>query len=1037
MIPPLRQRFGTLLFALFSLTGQAQSIGPIRFDKLPQDYQLFPRNAQNEGQISVAGRTGEPGWTYLAVQLLRNQQPYSYQRTPLTYTDGVARFAPAPLPIRAEKALYELRVFLANRTDSIQVVTRTNLVAGDVYALTGQSNASAFFREKRTNPYCRTVGKITGTFNNDAYNPADTLWTLSNLTGFDTNVGPMGFAFQQYILDTYGIPTCLVNGAFNWSSMQRHATRTATNPADLSTGYGRMLYRLQKAGVASHVKGFIYRQGETEAYGEGTDWPGYFEQFYKNLKTDLPGLKQLYVFQIDIIDPAVAEAPQVREAQRTLIYKYADVQTVASVGTAGYDGLHYTDEGYEQNGREVARLAGRDFYSSNVPGIDAPNLQQAYFSTPARDEITLVFDAGQRMRWNEQQGRLLLKNFLYLDGQAGAVRTGEALSNTVVLKLNGASQATRLSYLPAMYGPNLPDYPYRGPYLTNANGLRALTIHDVPIAPSRPAETPTLPTPALSATATSATGLRLTWTPVPGAIGYVLEQFTTTAISGTATTIPPNSFYQIGTFGGQTQTEVTGLESGTSYTFRLKAYSRTGESVYATTSVQLPKAPDRPTLQAEATYLNAVRLTWQPVPEATTYTLERRLASETNFLSLTVIVAAAAPAGLLAVSDTLLLPNSRYVYRLRATNAFGDSPVAEADVQTPAALPAPTVVAEATYNDAVRVRWQAVAGATSYRLSRRQGSGLFEPVGTFGSGVTSYSAVGLPPGTLYAFQIQAFGQKTESPISAVAEVQTPARLAAPVLSVSVVYNNALTVQWANVPGATSYRLERKTATEADFQPIGTYPTATTRRDTILLPGTTYLYRIRAFGDRTDSPPASLSAATPALLATPVLSVSAVAFDTLRVGWQAVPGTAYYTLERRTKGESAYVFSRRIDPLTTTFTDAPLLPITPYEYRLTAFADLTRSNPATAEGITLVLLATEPAADFTIWSNPARYEVTLRFGKIISGSIQLADLQGVVRRVQAVNQAAEVRFSLPETAPGTYLIRVESEAGTWVHRLLIL
>lgn len=112
-----------------------------------------------------------------------------------------------------------------------------------------------------------------------------------------------------------------MNAGFHWSSTLQHATRTPWNPADLNNGYGRMLYRLQKAGIDKAVKAFIFRQGETEGYGEGSDFGGNFDKLYKNLKLDLPSIKQLYVYQIDIINPAVGEAPKVRETQRALVDK--------------------------------------------------------------------------------------------------------------------------------------------------------------------------------------------------------------------------------------------------------------------------------------------------------------------------------------------------------------------------------------------------------------------------------------------------------------------------------------------------------------------------------------------------------------------------------------------------------------------------------------------------------------------------------------------------------------------------------------------
>ncbi|CCH02546.1 Collagen alpha-1(VII) chain Long-chain collagen [Fibrella aestuarina BUZ 2] len=1099
--------------SLLSLTSQAQRIGPVAFQQLPQPYQLYPRNAQSTALIPVAGRVEEAGWEALSVRLFRNKQPIASRRVPLTYAGNSAAFQIDPLPIRAEKAEYDVSVTLWKGTDSVNVVTRTNIVAGDVFVLAGQSNAGAFFRDTRTNEFCRTFGVISENYGKGVYNPADTAWALSNQTLYTQNVGNLGFGIQQYILEKYGIPTCLINGAMHWSSMNEQAIRTATNPTDLTTGYGRLLYRLQKAGVANAVTAWVYRQGETEGYGESTDWLGGFGRYYQQLKTDVPSVKQFYVYQIDIIDPAVGAAPFVRESQRTLPRTYPDIQVVASVGTEGFDGLHYSDAGYDQNAMEVARLIGRDFYNDpDQDNIDAPNLRQAYYSTAARDEITLQFNPGQRMNWTDGHGSLKLTQFLYLDGQAGSVQSGRAEDNRIILKLNGPSGASKLTYLPATYTNQQPDYPYRGPYLTNKRGLRALSFLDVPIAANGPSDVPTVATPSLSASVVSASSVRLTWSAVAGATGYVFEAKAPSASSfATLAQLPRD----------QQAFVVENLPPGAVYAFRVKAIRRDDESAYAQVDVQTPAVLTTPELQATATYATAVRLHWNAIADAQRYVLERRTTAETSFTAVATL-----PPATLLFQDSLLVAGQRYTYRLKATGRFTDSPYAEVTVQTPAYLPTPELTVAPQFNDALLVSWKPVANATHYALWRKTGTSALVALGTFEASVTAVSDAGLQPGTTYTYQLQAFGDRTESPIVR-ADAQTPGLLATPtmsstvvytnairlawmavpnatayqlermtdgqayrvigsygptvttlvdtalapgtayayrvkaksplsesvygvtsattttllstpVLSVTVLYNNALRLGWASVPAATSYQLERMAAGQS-FQTVGTYGAGVSAvRDTLLAPGTSYTYRLRALGDRTESPYGTQTAQTPALLSTPALSATAVAFDTLRLRWDPVPSAAYYWLERRKTGESAYSYTTRVDAGTTQYVDAGLSPSTTYQYRLTAFGDKTQSAAATASGTTLVLLATqfEPAAHFRLWPNPARGKVTLQFARPTTGTVQLIDLRGLVHKRQTVQQATESPLLLPDAPAGTYLIRVESGADVYVQKLLI-
>ncbi|PWK17006.1 putative secreted protein (Por secretion system target) [Arcicella aurantiaca] len=478
------KKLNTLILLLLVCSAvNAQKYFATTFDKLPQNYQLYPRNELNEAIIPISGKIEETGWDYFSVQLFRNKTQVGYQKAPITYANSVGKFSFSSIKIKAEKAEYDVKIFAVKGKDSLSITTRENIVAGDVYVISGQSNSTCFFNDTRTNEYCRTFGKTMGTSGISTGSPADTLWTLSNQDAFNQGVGTMGFEFQQTILNKYGIPTCLINGGFHNSSMSQHATRNANNPADLTTGYGRMLYRLQKAGVDKSVKAFIYRQGESEAYGEGTDWSGNFDIYYKNLKTDLPSIKQIYLFQIDVIGyTQLPQSPQIRDIQRREVDKYADIQVVASIGTAGFDGLHYTPEGYMQNAQEFSRLVGRDFYgSTDIDNIDAPNLRKAYFSKKDKTEITLVFQSSQDLSFTPQPRNLVMKNQFYLDGINGVVNTNSASGNKIVLSLNSASSASLISYLPPFILNSDPEYPYIGPYIVNKKGLRALTFHQVKI----------------------------------------------------------------------------------------------------------------------------------------------------------------------------------------------------------------------------------------------------------------------------------------------------------------------------------------------------------------------------------------------------------------------------------------------------------------------------------------------------------------------------------------------------------------------------
>lgn len=506
----------------FHNVADAQRIAPVVFTRLPQDLQLYPRNAEKEATVPISGIVETAGYDYLSVQVLRNNAVQKYLRAEVKYNNGVGTFT-TETTIKAELANYNFKIYLCKGQDSTLITERKNVVAGDVYVVSGQSNSTGFFTEKDTSQFCRTFGKITPDLNTGAYDPADTLWAFSNQHSYNNGVGTMGLEIQKQLVEQSGMPNCLINAGFHWSSAAAHAQRTESNPADLHNGYGRMLYRLQKGGLASSVKAYIFRQGESEAYHEGGNWSGNFDLLRKNLKKDLANLAKIYVFQIDVIYYPSPVGAEVRDYQRRLPNIYPDLRSLATVGTKEFDGLHYGREGNKQSGLELSRLIARDFYGlKDTVDINSPNIQKIYYKTAEKKQVILVFDEGQQLVYPEPfkpngQVTLDMKDFFYFNGESGSVASARVEGNRIILDLKAPQQATTMDLMP-MYTPeNGPYYPLNGPFIKNSLGMRAFTFFKVPIGES-------LNVPELSAELESSGAVKLTWKKVPGVSEYGLER---------------------------------------------------------------------------------------------------------------------------------------------------------------------------------------------------------------------------------------------------------------------------------------------------------------------------------------------------------------------------------------------------------------------------------------------------------------------------------------------------------------------------------
>ena len=163
---------------------------------------------------------------------------------------------------------------------------------------------------------------------------------------------------------------------------------------------------------------------------------------------------------------------------------------------------------------------------------------------------------------------------------------------------------------------------------------------------------------------------------------------------------------------------------------------------------------------------------------------------------------------------------------------------------------APTgVKVTATTNTTATLSWNAVAGASGYRIYR---SGVSQVVGVANG--TGGEVGGLEPNTSYSFQVAAFtGSGQIGPKSSSATGKTKAvSLKAPTgVKVSSVAATAATVSWTKVPGATSYRIyvngNVRGAADGGLN---------TNRITGLSKKTKYQVRVAA--DTTNQPPGPLS-----------------------------------------------------------------------------------------------------------------------------------------------------------------------------------
>ncbi|XP_077308837.1 fibronectin type III domain-containing protein 7-like [Lithobates pipiens] len=263
------------------------------------------------------------------------------------------------------------------------------------------------------------------------------------------------------------------------------------------------------------------------------------------------------------------------------------------------------------------------------------------------------------------------------------------------------------------------------------------------------------------------------------------------------------------------------------------------------------------------------------------------------------------------------------------------------------------------------VRWSKVTGAMSYKittspyLSLGQSSfAVFNPATVIGTINT------LLPNTNYTVTVEAMDKDG----STMANAQTLQLTAPEVPVIDQAYSklsNSITVEWAEVAGATSYQVIAQAGTHF-FDSIVTSSPGTV---TGLQAATTYKITVRSINSAGKSQPSPPKWAQTVLAAASV-TVESYSSDSVSVGWQPVPSAVLYSVSVMRSDGSGTRWNQNTTSLSLNFTS--LDPGTIYTIKLHAWD----ANGVPGDDITYSQI-TRPAApsDVQITFNSGALEAT--------------------------------------------------------------
>ena len=433
-----------------------------------------------------------------------------------------------------------------------------------------------------------------------------------------------------------------------------------------------------------------------------------------------------------------------------------------------------------------------------------------------------------------------------------------------------------------------------------------------------------LATPKLNGAVASGNGIKVTWQAVTGATGYrVYRKGDGKNWEGlgdtTATSYQDNK-----------------AKAGVTYTYTVRCLKNgsvasdfDGIGVSAAWNNSTAGYLATPKLVSAKAEGKAIRFTWKKVSGATGYRVYRKYGSKSW-------EAVANVGNTDSYLDNNTSSGTKYTYTVRCLK--GGSVKSDFDTTgvtgswtASSKLATPKLTSAVGEGSGIRVTWKSVTGAYAYRLYRKSGGGSWE--GVTDVKATTYLDNATKEGTTYTYTVRCLNSKgqlvSDFDTTGVSGVwhSGGGNLTTPQLVSATVKDGKIIVKWKSVPGASGYRVYRKTPS-VNWQAVKVV-TGTSYTEASPSSGVKYTYTVRAVNaagkNASDYDANGVSATS---YATPTLISAASVSNGIKVTWKAVKGAPLYVIWRKT-GTGSYSIIGYTSG--TSYTDSKIVAGTTYTY----------------------------------------------------------------------------------------------------------
>ena len=438
-------------------------------------------------------------------------------------------------------------------------------------------------------------------------------------------------------------------------------------------------------------------------------------------------------------------------------------------------------------------------------------------------------------------------------------------------------------------------------------------------------------------------GIQVTWKEAAGAATYKVYRKDAANPDWTALTTAAT---------GTSYVDKT-AKAGVTYTYTVRGVASDGKTLSpghdkTGVSATISARPANVTLVSAKAVSGGIQVTWKEAAGAATYKVYRKDATNPDWTALTTTATGT------SYVDKTAVAGVTYTYTVRGVASDGktlspshDKTGVSATMPKPVSRPANvTLVSAKAVSGGIQVTWKEAAGATTYKVYRKDATNTSWTALTTTATGTSYVDKTAVAGVTYTYTVRGVASdgKTLSPshdkTGVSATMPKPVTRPANVTLVSAnAVSGGIQVTWKEAAGAATYKVYRKDATNTSWTALTTTATGTSYVDKTAVAGVTYTYTVRgvASDGKTLSPSHDKTGVSAVIEPAKVTLIRAEADSAgILVTWQKATGAHSYQVYRKTAGTGWKCVAKNIHD--TEWKDIDAAKGTKYIYTVRAVAD---------------------------------------------------------------------------------------------------